>query len=263
MAQVKYIAFLSNEPGKLANFYCTYLDMKEIQRTSDGDIIISDGFYSLSIFKPRSSLDEARLELGLHHIGLKVDDLDTVLKKYRAFNPRGLVIKERRGPEHGEYRILDPEGNPILLSNGDYGIASNKAAYPRIVHVALNAYLPQGLLDFYTQVFGFREVGQSHVWRSRGKMNRFAGDGHTNLAIHPFIVDEFGHEGRFGINHIGFLTDQLDKSLARLDGVVDISKRPDNRPYAEYRLRDPDGNMFDLAQSKGWEIDLEKWDLVG
>ena len=54
----------------------------------------------------------------------------------------------------------------------------------------------------------------------------------------------------------------MEDRLARLSSVVDVSKRPDNRPYAEYRLRDLDGNMFDLSQRKGWEVDVKKWDMV-
>jgi hypothetical protein len=39
-----------------------------------------------------------------------------------------------------------------------------------------------------------------------------------------------------------------------------VAKRPDWRPYAEFRLRDREGNGFDLSQTKGWEVDLNKWE---
>jgi catechol 2,3-dioxygenase-like lactoylglutathione lyase family enzyme len=262
MAQFRYLALLSDDPAALAGFYADHLGLTEIDRTADGDVSLTDGFCHFAIFRMRAALNEARLEAGLHHVGLQVDNLDAALARYKAHNPLGIAIEENRGPAHGEVRILDPEGNPIILSEGDFGVPEPVQRFPRMVHIAMNAYLPQTVLEFYIEVLGFREVGQSYVWRNMGKQNRFAGEGHCNLAIHPFIVDEPGHEGRFGVNHIGFLADDMEERLGRLSAVVDVAKRPDNRPYAEYRLRDLDGNMFDLSQRKGWEVDVEKWDMV-
>jgi hypothetical protein len=41
---------------------------------------------------------------------------------------------------------------------------------------------------------------------------------------------------------------------------IPVTKRPASRPYAEYRVHDREGNMFDLSQSKGWEVDVDKWE---
>jgi hypothetical protein len=38
--------------------------------------------------------------------------------------------------------------------------------------------------------------------------------------------------------------------------------RPSSRPYAEYRVRDPENNGVDLSKTKGWEIDLGKWETA-
>lgn len=261
MAQFRYLAILSDEPDKLASFYAKQFGFEEIERSREGDISLTDGFHNFTFFQIRPDLGEARVERGLHHVGLQVDNLVESLARYRTYNPRGLVIEDG-GFSQAAVRILDPEGNPISLSEQPFGVPAGGGTFPRMVHIALNAYLPQTILEFYVEVFGFREVGQSYVWRNMGKENRFAGDGHTNLAIHPFHVDEPGHEARYGVNHIGFLTDRLESQLKSLGEIVQIAKRPDNRPYAEYRLRDPDGNMFDLSQRKGWEVDRDKWDLV-
>ena len=32
---------------------------------------------------------------------------------------------------------------------------------------------------------------------------------------------------------------------------------------AEYRLVDPEGNKFDLSQAKGWEVDIDVWEVDG
>lgn len=48
--------------------------------------------------------------------------------------------------------------------------------------------------------------------------------------------------------------------LEQLMEEAPAEKRPDTRPYAEYRFRDPDFNMLDLSQSKGWQVDVGRWE---
>jgi catechol 2,3-dioxygenase-like lactoylglutathione lyase family enzyme len=67
---------------------------------------------------------------------------------------------------------------------------------------------------------------------------------------------------KFGINHIGFLVTDLKATMDDLSSAVAIQKRPNDRPYAEFRFTDPDGNRLDLSQDKGWEVDLNKWERV-
>jgi catechol 2,3-dioxygenase-like lactoylglutathione lyase family enzyme len=130
---------------------------------------------------------------------------------------------------------------------------------PRIAHVAMNALDPQRILDFYLGIFGSRQLRDTPERRMQGKLNRFAGDGVTNLAIHLFYSDFEGHEARFGINHFGFLVDDQAERVRRLKESYLVAERPEQRPYAEFRFRDPDGNALDLSQTKGWEVDTGKW----
>jgi hypothetical protein len=67
---------------------------------------------------------------------------------------------------------------------------------------------------------------------------------------------------KFGINHIGFLVRDLTATMEDLSSVVKVNKRPDDRPYAEYRITDPEGNRLDLSQSKGWEVGIDQWERV-
>ena len=112
------------------------------------------------------------------------------------------------------------------------------------------------------QVFGLREIPSSYLRRQQGRGNRFCADGKTNLAIHPFYNRIEGHEARFGINHIGFLTSEMQATMAELSRLLKIASRPSNRPYAEFRFRDPEGNALDLSQTKGWEVDVDKWETA-
>ena len=84
MAQFKYLAVLSEDPGALAGFYRDHLGLIEIARSQDGDVSLTDGFCHFAFFRMRAALNEARLEPGLHHVGLQVEDLDAVLARYKT-----------------------------------------------------------------------------------------------------------------------------------------------------------------------------------
>jgi catechol 2,3-dioxygenase-like lactoylglutathione lyase family enzyme len=260
MATLRYVAFLADEPDKLADFYHRFLGTEELGRSAEGDVSITDGFYNLTFFRRRTELGEMRMDPGLHHIGVEVDDLEAVKGKFLALNPRGMILQEPHDIHHGEIRLHDPECLPVSVSTKAFGVAADRQkAFPRLRHIAYNALDPEMMLRFYTQVFGLREVASSYLRRQQGRGNRFCADGVTNLAIHPFYNPIEGHEARFGINHIGFLSDRMQATMAELSSVLKIAPRPSTRPYSEFRFRDPEGNALDLSQTKGWEVDVDKW----
>jgi hypothetical protein len=157
-------------------------------------------------------------------------------------------------------RIFDPEGSPISLSERPFGVVAENKHQPRLRHIAYNALWPEGILNFYILMFGYRELGASFERRKEGKANRFAGDGAVNLAIHPFYSPSEGHEARYGVNHFGFLVSDVVAKVDEFSREIPVARRPVSRPYAEYRLRDREGNMFDLSQTKGWEVGVDKWE---
>ncbi len=261
MPTLRYIAYLANDPAKLAEFYRRFLGTEELGRSPEGDISITDGYYNLTFFKKRPALGEMNMEIGLHHIGLQVEDLEEAKGKFLKFNPRGVIIQEANDLHRGEIRIHDPECRPVTLSTKSFGVpASKEKQFPRIRHIAHNALDPDTMLLFYTQVFGLREVPSSYLRRQQGRGNRFCADGKTNLDIHPFYSQVEGHEAKYGINHIGFLTNEMQATMAELSAVLKIAPRPSTRPYAEFRFRDIEGNALDLSQTKGWEVDIDKWE---
>lgn len=259
-ARIRYLAFLSDAPAELAAFYARHLDLDEVGRSGDGDVTLTDGFFNITFLRRRPTLHEPHNEVGLHHIGVEVDDIKAVEARYRAFNPNWPIVEEPGGLHFGEKRIYDPEGNPVSISHKAFAMREGTNRTPRLRHIAYNALWPEGTLNFFTQMFGFRELPTSHERRKQGRGNRFAGDGWTNLAIHPFYSDVEGHEARFGINHVGFLVSDLKDKVDSFAREIPVAKRPDWRPYAEFRLRDREGNGFDLSQTKGWEVDIDKWE---
>ncbi len=261
MATMRYVAYISENPQQLADFYHRFLRTEELGRSPEGDISITDGFYNLTFFKQRTALGEMKMESGLHHIGLEVDDLEEFKGRFLTLNPRGMILQEPEDIHHGEIRIHDPECLPVSLSTKRFGVPKGKEKqFHRVRHIAYNALDPEMMLRFYTQVLGLREVPSSYERRQQGLGNRFCADGKTNLAIHPFYSCIEGHEPKFGINHLGFLVNDMQAVMAELSAQLKIAPRPSTRPYAEFRFRDLEGNALDLSQTKGWEVDVGKWE---
>ena len=281
MGAIRYLAVISEDPEALARFYLEEIGMEELDRSREGDISLTDGFYNLTIFRQRADLIELRKEPGLHHIGMDVDSIDAVLANYRELVPGGIAVREPDGVQYGEVRIFDPECNPISLSESGFGLGQGKRGLPRIGHIAIHTLQPQRSADFLTALFGMRELRTTAERRSQGRFNCFMGDGTTNLALHPYyrtrddagfaLYNRIGHDGgeespeerRFGIHHLGFLMRDAKQKAEQLShGKSMVADRPAERPYAEFRVLDPDGNGFDLTQNKGWEVDIDKWERI-
>lgn len=281
MGRIRYLAVICRDPASLANFYANEIGMEEIGRSPEGDVSLTDGYFNLTLFRQRASLMELRRDLGLHHMGFEVDDIDAVLRRYHELVPGGVALREPGGPHYGEVRIFDPECNPVSLSETAFGVAGEKRGLPRIGHIAIHTLQPQRSADFFTALFGMRELRTTEERRQQGRFNCFMGDGFTNLALHPYyrsrdaegfaLYNRIGHDGqeesfeerRFGIHHFGYLMRDAHQKVAQLNhGKIAVAGRPEVRPYAEYRAVDPEGNGFDLSQTKGWEVDVDKWEHV-
>jgi catechol 2,3-dioxygenase-like lactoylglutathione lyase family enzyme len=261
MARIRYLALLCADPAALAGFYSRNFGFWEIGRSVAGDVTLTDGGFNVTLFNNRSELHEPHMENGLHHLGVAVDNVDEVVARYRKRYPRGTVIAEGGDLQHGEVRIFDPECNPVSLSQKQFGLSGTPTSIPRIAHLALNALDTEAILDFYQEIFGFRELFEAHKESRKkpGYRNKHVGDGYSNVAIQAFYSDEVGHEARFGIAHFGLL---VPDSKAMADAVRDdgasVTPRPAHRTQSEIRMRDPEGNGCDLSQ-RGWEVDTDKW----
>ncbi len=120
----------------------------------------------------------------------------------------------------------------------------------RIRHLAILTEDVEKLVKFYTTAFGLKVV------KGVGTAT-YLSDGHINLAIIP-IGPEREIEGpqlQPGINHFGFEVEDVEALRAackQFNDASGIDKRPPNRE-AEFRVRDPDGNLIDLSQH-GWPV---------
>jgi catechol 2,3-dioxygenase-like lactoylglutathione lyase family enzyme len=266
-AHIRYLAIVAKEPEALAHWYATLFQTQPLGRTEAGDVSITDGYYHNSFFRQRLELGTGWEQAGLHHIGVAVDDVAALERRLRAFDSEARLEAVAAGGVHGDLCVRDPIGYPISVSAGDFGVGNVRRGVPGIRHVAFAIPATDRVIDFYTQVFGMRELPTSHLRRQQHLGNRFAGDGCTNLALHPYPPEtgrELGREPRVGLNHFGFLVPACGPILDEL-GVAAHGDyaRPANRPYAEYRIHDPEGNAVDISQLKGWEVDVDRWERAG
>lgn len=263
-AQIRYLATVSERPRTLAEFYTAYLNMRELGRSPEGDVSLTDGFYNLALLQQRPGLGETDRRLGHHHFGIAVDDLAELRARLARHAPDQQLQPERGGLHAGEYRLYDPNGLPISISSSSFGVPAQQRGLPAIRHVAISCPNNDAVLDFFVNVFGFRELNISRQRRGEGRISRFAGDGATNLAILPDL-DEMVASGenrnlKKGLNHFGFVVADMEALLGRLPDEAMAGQRPAIRQMVEFRADDPDGNGVDLSQHKGYEVDIGHWE---
>ena len=119
-------------------------------------------------------------------------------------------------------------------------MSASKPARPKIRHLALFARDPEALAKFYHDNFDMEIVHRSPSGAC------FITDGYITLAL---LKHRLEGEAATGLNHFGFHvadTEAMSKKLVA-KGLEEPKKRPGNRPYAEFRAVDPEGNWFDLS----------------
>jgi len=123
----------------------------------------------------------------------------------------------------------------------------------KIRHLAIKTKSPEKLASFYEEVFGMQRI------RSEKSGAIYMSDGYLTLAL----LRNRGEATPSGINHFGFQVDDLKDVEGKLQKFEEpLTERPGNRPYAEYRAMDPDGNLFDVSvhgyEEAEFQADREK-----
>lgn len=120
---------------------------------------------------------------------------------------------------------------------------------PLIRHLAIFARDTEKLAAFYRDVFEMELLHSNGPGKAQ-----YLSDGYFTLAILPHKLEG---SAATGINHFGFAIDDRAEITERLEraGVESPKQRPADRPYAEYRAVDPEGNWFDLSQHGFAEVE--------
>ena len=122
----------------------------------------------------------------------------------------------------------------------------------KIRHVAVMVTDAKRLRDFYVEGFGFEECYHSQ------SDSYMVTDGLFNLALLKIRQSDSPLAGthradggeadqRLGINHFGFVVDNVEEALARAGSELTRGQTPQDGRPAEMRVHDPWGNKFDLS----------------
>ena len=98
MARIRHIALTTKEPAKVAEFYKAAFGLKELRRSPNGAVFLTDGHINMAIlnYKTEKSPDvgaHGPTFDGIHHFGFEVDDLDEACQKLESAQARRLTAK--------------------------------------------------------------------------------------------------------------------------------------------------------------------------
>jgi catechol 2,3-dioxygenase-like lactoylglutathione lyase family enzyme len=158
-AKLVHIAVRSGEPRSLADFYKRAFGLKEVLSNRRA-VDLWDGYLFLAINPP-----SANGPMGLNHFGFVVDNVDfmrPVLSRAGASK----VEARPAGRSFTDWRVHDPEGNPIDLSARGYNTIPaerlqndlHNGAMSEVRRLVILSQDPQELARFYTGVFGMEAV---------------------------------------------------------------------------------------------------------
>jgi len=112
---------------------------------------------------------------------------------------------------------------------------------PKLRHLAIVVRDPEKLAGFYRDIF------ELELFHQDPDGSCFLSDGYFTLAL---IKHQLDGETPVGMNHFGFHVEDTNAISAALGaaGGQRPAERFTDRPFAEYRAIDPEGNWFDLSE---------------
>ena len=122
MARIRHLAILTEDKERLVRFYTIAFGMKVVEGIGTATYL-SDGHINLAIIpiEPEIKVEGSNLKPGIYHFGFEVENVDAlrpVCKELGALTE----IQKRPPNREAEYRVYDPDGNPIDLSQHGWPI---------------------------------------------------------------------------------------------------------------------------------------------
>ncbi len=233
-AKLVHIAVRSANPRALADFYKRAFGLSEVLSNRKA-VDLWDGYLFLAINPPT-----ANGPMGLNHFGFLVENVDAlrpVLERAGASK----VEARPAGRSFTDWRVHDPEGNPIDLSSRGYDtIPAERLENPRedgamneVRRLVIRTQNPERLAEFYTEVFGL------------AAKNFTDGVVLTDGVMQLVLLDRGADSGLYGYG----LAAHGDETLRRLKELqTAIASEPDwiDEGKRQMVLRDPEGNLAAL-----------------
>ena len=212
-ATIRYLAIVSQDPERLARFYTGVFGMREMGRSSAGDISITDGGYNLSLLaaRPRSARP-ARSSSASR---------STTARRSRsaaALRPGPTLQPDEGGLHRGEYYVADPNGFAIAVSTTEFGLNGGPNPLPAIRHAAMSSPTASRWPTSISTSSGWRRRGRP-LERDRslpdrrhdqpGAPRRCRGDPATGRKV---SIDHY----KAGLTHYGFETPRVGEFIEQL-----------------------------------------------
>ncbi|MGH7871093.1 MAG: VOC family protein [Candidatus Binatia bacterium] len=237
MPNLRQLIIAAEDPARLAAFYTDVFELEKIDE-ANGAVFLSDGVFNLAVTSETDSQ-----KAGLRTLCFDTTRVESMRKKLAPLNISDSIINEVASTMGIEHELRDPDENAIGICKRAFDVAYQRRPVP-IRHIALYTPNPQRLADFYCKVLDMKEVERTD------RSSIFVSDGYFNLALLYQRKEE-----PIGLNHFGFHVKSNEDMQARAEkaGVRRGAARPERIPFAEYRVRDPEGNGIDISQ-KGWRV---------
>ena len=109
MARIRHLAIVTEDRERMVNFYTKGFGMKVIDGVGPA-IYLTDGYINLAIIQKRP-----QYKIGIYHFGFEVEDIEALKPLCKELGAAS-EIQKRPPNREAEYRIADPDGNLIDLS---------------------------------------------------------------------------------------------------------------------------------------------------
>ncbi len=109
MARIRHLAIVSENRERMVKFYTEAFGLKVIDGVGPA-IYLSDGYINLAIIEKRPHYKE-----GLYHFGMELDSIEALRPIVKELGAQ-TEVQKRPPNREAEYRIADPDGNLIDLS---------------------------------------------------------------------------------------------------------------------------------------------------
>ena len=279
MSRLNYLAIMCEDPKRMRDWYQRWFGFEEFNRSEAGTIYITDGRMNVALLERGRAPGETDRTIGVHHFGFQIDDIHEVERNLEDFDPSIRIERRPSDDPYAQYRLTDPEGVTVDLSERGYGVEGEPRT-PGIRHIATYNVDQSRKHAFYLQVLGMRDVTRTQEEidaQTRQTLGGeipsdfkpitipapFGGDGSVNLAILHNTGAQPGGRGRGSwLDHFGILVQDPYGLLMQIRAAEPSDEPMDVRPperQVEYGVKDPEGNRLDLAGAKGWKVDVDKW----
>ena len=116
MARIRHLAILTEDVEKLVNYYTNVFGLKIVEGVGTATYL-TDGHVNLANIPigPERLIEGNHLRVGINHFGFEVESVSDIKNVSNDFGASTEVAKRPPNRE-AEFRVHDPDGNPIDLS---------------------------------------------------------------------------------------------------------------------------------------------------